>query len=195
MLLVPVRQYFLPKFFKGAHLQDLDAAEYEEAPAIAFNMSFEVYCPNRSSFNKISGRLEKAHFHATILMSLHFFPSHRWQNQDLQSRSNNIDGAEILDEIITRSRGEIRRTQSPKVTSSTPSIEDIKPVYSPRVSERVYSPRLNELRGKRSPQSPGKELQAKQTPSPGPSILGKSIPSSSSPSQIPWIRDSGEFDW
>lgn len=42
MLLVPVRQYILPKFFKGAHLQDLDAAEYEEAPAIAFNMSFQV---------------------------------------------------------------------------------------------------------------------------------------------------------
>ncbi|KAJ8536463.1 hypothetical protein K7X08_034864 [Anisodus acutangulus] len=30
MLLVPVRQYLLPKFFKGAHLQDLDAAEYED---------------------------------------------------------------------------------------------------------------------------------------------------------------------
>ena len=42
MLLVPVRQYFLPKFFKSAHLQDLDAAEYEEAPAIPFNMSFQV---------------------------------------------------------------------------------------------------------------------------------------------------------
>lgn len=42
MLLVPVRQYLLPKFFKGAHLQDLDAAEYEEAPAIAYNMTFEV---------------------------------------------------------------------------------------------------------------------------------------------------------
>lgn len=42
MLLVPVRQYCLPKFFKGAHLQDLDAAEYEEAPAIPFNMSFGV---------------------------------------------------------------------------------------------------------------------------------------------------------
>ena len=42
MLLVPVRQYFLPKFFKAAHLQDLDAAEYEEAPAVAFNVSYEV---------------------------------------------------------------------------------------------------------------------------------------------------------
>lgn len=38
MLLVPVRQYVLPKFFKGAHLQDLDAADYEEAPAVPFNI-------------------------------------------------------------------------------------------------------------------------------------------------------------
>lgn len=35
MLLVPVRQYLLPKFFKGAHLQELDAAEYEEAPPLS----------------------------------------------------------------------------------------------------------------------------------------------------------------
>ena len=39
MLLVPVRQYFLPKFFKGAHLQDLDAAEYEEAPGLPFTLA------------------------------------------------------------------------------------------------------------------------------------------------------------
>lgn len=39
MFLVPVRQYVLPKFFKGAHLQDLDAAEYEEAPALPFNLA------------------------------------------------------------------------------------------------------------------------------------------------------------
>ncbi|KAF4349004.1 hypothetical protein F8388_008959 [Cannabis sativa] len=146
MLLVPVRQYFLPKFFKSAHLQDLDAAEYEEAPAIAFNMSYE--------------------------------------DQDQQERSTNIDGAEILDEIITRSRGEIRRTQSPKVTSSTPSsLEHTKQVYSPRLSHRVYSPHHSKIRGIQSPRSPEKEIEVKQTPSPGPSILGKSCPGSSS-SQI-----------
>ncbi|KAM6570016.1 hypothetical protein CsatB_018001 [Cannabis sativa] len=146
MLLVPVRQYFLPKFFKSAHLQDLDAAEYEEAPAIAFNMSYE--------------------------------------DQDPQERSTNIDGAEILDEIITRSRGEIRRTQSPKVTSSTPSsLEHTKQVYSPRLSHRVYSPHHSKIRGIQSPRSPEKEIEVKQTPSPGPSILGKSCPGSSS-SQI-----------
>jgi len=38
MLLIPVRQYFLPKLFKGAHLTDLDAAEYEESPALPFNL-------------------------------------------------------------------------------------------------------------------------------------------------------------
>jgi hypothetical protein len=45
MLLVPVRQYFLPKFFKGAHLQDLDAAEYEEAPALPFNLATVYFLP------------------------------------------------------------------------------------------------------------------------------------------------------
>ncbi|KAJ7945859.1 putative Boron transporter [Quillaja saponaria] len=80
MLLIPVRQYFLPKFFKGAHLQVLDAAEYEKAHAIAFNMSFE--------------------------------------NQEHQARTLNLDSGEILDEIMTRSRAEFRRTQNPKITSS-----------------------------------------------------------------------------
>ncbi|XP_021684930.2 boron transporter 1 [Hevea brasiliensis] len=143
MLLVPVRQYLLPKFFKGAHLQDLDAAEYEEAPAVSYNMAFD--------------------------------------DQDLQARSSNIDGGEILDEIITRSRGEIRRTQSPKVTSSSPgSLHDIKPAYSPRMSLRAYSPRVSELRAEWSPHSIGKGVEIKRTPSPGPSSLGQSTRGSSS---------------
>jgi len=51
MLLVPVRQYFMPKLFKGAHLTDLDAAEYEESPGLAYEVapvSFHpllLYCP------------------------------------------------------------------------------------------------------------------------------------------------------
>lgn len=143
MLLVPVRQYLLPKFFKGAHLQDLDAAEYEEAPAVSYNMTFE--------------------------------------DQDPQGRASNIDGGEILDEIITRSRGEIRRSQSPKVTSSTPGpLHDIKPAYSPHVSQRAYSPRVSELKADWSPQPTGKGIEIKQTPSPGPSSLGQSTRGSSS---------------
>lgn len=38
MLLVPVRQYVLPKLFKEVHLSDLDAAEYEESPPLACNL-------------------------------------------------------------------------------------------------------------------------------------------------------------
>ncbi|GLJ25077.1 hypothetical protein SUGI_0479710 [Cryptomeria japonica] len=34
MLFVPIRQYVLPRFYKRPHLQELDAAEYEESPAI-----------------------------------------------------------------------------------------------------------------------------------------------------------------
>lgn len=46
MLLVPVRQYVLPKFFKGVHLQELDIAEYEEAPAVTYNLPFNVSLEN-----------------------------------------------------------------------------------------------------------------------------------------------------
>ncbi|KAL2340907.1 hypothetical protein Fmac_008847 [Flemingia macrophylla] len=137
MLLVPVRQYLLPKFFKGAHLQELDAAAYEEAPAIAFNMSFD------GSSN--------------------------------QAPTMNVSGGEILDEIITRSRGEIRRTQSPKTTSSTPtSTGDIRPANSPQLARRIPSPRVTELRGESSLRPPTeKEIMLKQTPSPRSPALGK----------------------
>ncbi|KAL1371610.1 hypothetical protein HN51_001844 [Arachis hypogaea] len=83
MLLIPIRQYFLPKFFKGAHLQDLDAAAYEDMPAIPFNFLFE--------------------------------------DSNIEATNFNTNGGEILDGIITRSRGEIRITQSPKTLSSTPT--------------------------------------------------------------------------
>ncbi|KAK4479339.1 hypothetical protein RD792_014851 [Penstemon davidsonii] len=135
MLLVPVRQYLLPKFFKGVHLQDLDAAEYEEAIAISHNLSFE--------------------------------------DQGNQARvTNNIDSGEVLDEVITRSRGEIRRACSPKVTSCNQSQrEKMKSVYSPQSSQMANSPRLHEIRMEISPRSSGKGLEIKQTPSP---ILGQS---------------------
>lgn len=136
MLLVPVRQYLLPKFFKAVHLQDLDAAEYEEAPAISYNMTFE-------------------------------------------ERAIDIDGGEILDEMITRSRGEIRHSQSPKITSSTPtSLEDKRSPHSPSM-QRAYSPRVRELRVERSPSLSGKGLEVKKIPSPGPSNLGQSSNGSS----------------
>ncbi|KAK4394679.1 putative boron transporter 2 [Sesamum angolense] len=134
MLLVPVRQYLLPKFFKGAHLQDLDAAEYEEAPAISYNLSYE----------------------------------------DQGNQPTNLDSGEVLDEIITRSRGEIRHARSPKVTSSTQSPrEEMKSLYSPRLSHRGHSPRLHEIRMEISPRLSDKGVEIKQTPSPRPSPLGQ----------------------
>ncbi|KAI5683396.1 hypothetical protein M9H77_04624 [Catharanthus roseus] len=139
MLLVPVRQYVLPKFFKGVHLQDLDAAEYEEAPAITYSLSFE--------------------------------------DQETQARATLYDTSEMLDEIITRSRGEIRHASSPKITSSTP--DNMRTISSPRLSQRAYSPRVSELRGGRSPKAAGQGPEVKQTPSPRPSPLGQGTHGSS----------------
>ncbi|CAH9069042.1 unnamed protein product [Cuscuta europaea] len=131
MLLIPVRQYFLPRFFKGDHLHDLDAAEYEEAPPMPYNMSFN-------------------------------------DNGGTPNRPIRVDSGEYLDQIMTRSHGEIRHISSPKVTSSTPtSVDEIKSVNSPQLRHRAYSPRVKELRAERSPAMTGKGQ-----PSPGPSKLG-----------------------
>ncbi|XP_047316650.1 boron transporter 1-like [Impatiens glandulifera] len=127
MLLVPVRQYILPKLFKGAFLQDLDAAEYEEAPAVPFESTAEV--------------------------------------EVLGARPSYADGAEILDEMITRSRGEFRVGTTPKVTStsSTPA-RDLHGLQSPRVSE---------LRGVPSPSRKGTS-KSPRIGEVGTSKLGKS---------------------
>ncbi|KAA8549045.1 hypothetical protein F0562_000729 [Nyssa sinensis] len=142
MLLVPVRQYLLPKFFKGAHLQDLDAAEYEEAPALPFNLATETELGARASF---------------------------------------AEDGEILDELVTRSRGEIRRTYSPKITSSTGTpAKDPKILQSPHFSEKAYSPRISELRGEKSPRSIGRGPSSPRTGETKPSKLGTSPSASAS---------------
>ncbi|XP_010276509.1 PREDICTED: boron transporter 1-like [Nelumbo nucifera] len=124
MLLVPVRQYLLPKFFKGLHLQDLDAAEYEEYPAIEGVM------------------------------------------RDFAER-------ELLDEMITRGRGEFRRTCSSKITSSNATpLNNLKTLQSPRFAEKAYSPRITELRGDH--QSPQLGGHSPRTGEAQPSNLGQS---------------------
>ncbi|KAJ9699891.1 hypothetical protein PVL29_005650 [Vitis rotundifolia] len=135
MLLVPVRQYILPKFFKGAHLQDLDAAEYEEVPALSFNFTS--------------------------------------QERELSRRSSFADHGEVLDGMITRGRGEIRRTCSLKMTSSTATpTKDFKSTKS--FSDRVCSPRIAELRGIQSPRFGGRGPFSPRTGEARQSNLGKS---------------------
>ncbi|KAM1431377.1 hypothetical protein ACFX2I_047338 [Malus domestica] len=132
MLLVPVRQYILPKFFKGAHLQDLDAAEYEEAPALTYSLATET---------------------------------------ELGAGASCAGDAEILDEVMTRSRGEFRHVSSPKITSSTST-----PANAPEIlgsPHKTFSPRVSELRGERSPLSGGRGSHSPGTPGSS-SILGKS---------------------
>ncbi|KAI0510834.1 hypothetical protein KFK09_011443 [Dendrobium nobile] len=113
MLLVPARQYLLPKLFKGAHLTDLDAAEYEESPALPFTVETGIKGATRLSFSQ---------------------------------------SGEILDEMVTRGRGEIKHINSPKTNSSTPTpANDHKGLYSPTLSDRGFSPRITELKQEQSP--------------------------------------------
>lgn len=136
MLLVPVRQYFLPKLFKGAHLTDLDAAEYEESPPLAFNLAAETEIAKGSHF---------------------------------------AESGEVLDQMVTRSRGEIRHMNSPKVTSSTgtPST-DPQGRTSPWLSDKAYSHRMSELRQEHSPRHLGQgPISPRTTEVIGPSKLGE----------------------
>lgn len=70
MLLVPARQYFLPKFFKSQHLQELDAAEYEEAPAMLYNRAMreaEIHGFGRAK--ELDGSVEEGELFDEIMTS------------------------------------------------------------------------------------------------------------------------------
>lgn len=95
-------------------------------------------------------------------------------------RSSFAEEGELLDGIITRSRGEIRRVCSPKVTSSTATpAKDLKSLQSPRLSEKAYSPRISELRGDQSPLS-GRGPYSPRTGEARPSNLGQNARNSTS---------------
>lgn len=67
------------------------------------------------------------------------------------------DHGEILDGMVTRSRGEIRRTCSLKLSScSVTSSGELKSIQSPRITDKVYSPRVGELRAEQSPRQGGR---------------------------------------
>lgn len=75
LVLIPIRQYILPKYFNTKYLWELDAAEYEEAPGI--------YREKTDT--------ELSRTHSTV-----------------ESLPEEMSDAEILDEITTRSRVEVK---------------------------------------------------------------------------------------
>lgn len=91
---------------------------------------------------------------------------------ELASGTTLAGDAEILDEMVTRSRGEVRRISSPKITSSTATpTQEIRGIHSPRLA--AYSPRVGELRGEISPLS-GRTGPSPRTLETRTSNLGKS---------------------
>lgn len=78
MLLIPIRQFVLPIFFRSKDLQQLDAAEYEEAPPRPFEEAV------REAEAQGLGKAPNL--------------------QDFSS-----DAEEIMDDVMTRGRGELKR--------------------------------------------------------------------------------------
>ncbi|KAH9289308.1 hypothetical protein KI387_033425, partial [Taxus chinensis] len=78
-LLIPIRQYILPKLFELQYLSELDAAEYEESEAL--------------NHRQRSLKLRELHVDGIAMV---------------ESIDENVDDAEILDEITTRSRCELK---------------------------------------------------------------------------------------
>ncbi|CAA6675016.1 unnamed protein product [Spirodela intermedia] len=72
-----VQTIYHAQTLQGVHLTDLDAAEYEESPALAYNTATDV--------------------------------------DPAMKTGSSAESGENLDEIITRSRGEVKHTRSPKV--------------------------------------------------------------------------------
>ncbi|CAA7405846.1 unnamed protein product [Spirodela intermedia] len=124
MLLVPVRQYIMPKLFKGVHLTDLDAAEYEESPALAYNTATDV--------------------------------------DPAMKTGSFAESGENLDEIITRSRGEVKHTRSPKVKTpaGTPA-SDSRGMHCPRYT--AHNPSVSELK-EQSPRTSGRGALSLKAP-------------------------------
>ncbi|VFQ76233.1 unnamed protein product [Cuscuta campestris] len=135
MLLVPIRQFVLPKFFKRAHLQELDASDYEEFPALPFTTSGgSTRSDEEGEWVSRSGTFG--------------------DDKTISAAFGAADEKEIMDGMVTRSRGELRRlcsSSSIRVAAASRSFNGRESVSSasPRLSDHhhhhqmvVHSPRI-----------------------------------------------------
>lgn len=66
MLLIPVRQYLLPRFFKREYLQELDSAEYEEVAPLPPTVAVKEAEGNGLSIEAETSDDESLHRFATV---------------------------------------------------------------------------------------------------------------------------------
>jgi hypothetical protein len=115
MALVPARQYILPSFFKSEYLQQLDAAEYEEAIALPFNSAVAVRSSSACKFNGKAVLLwqhgKKVNFYF-ISSSLQGAEAHGLGKVDITLDAEVVD-EEAMDKVsVTSSRGEVRHSNT-----------------------------------------------------------------------------------
>ncbi|CAN7102961.1 unnamed protein product [Brassica rapa subsp. narinosa] len=114
--LIPVR-HILPIFFKRAHLQDLDAAEYEEAPALPFNLAAqEMEIGSTTSYSGDSEILDEV-----IIRSRGEF--RHTSNPKVTSSSKPVNNRS-LSQVLSPRDGELRSGQmSPRVIEYSPNFK------------------------------------------------------------------------
>lgn len=90
------------------------------------------------------------------------------QEMELASGATLVGDGEMLDEMVTRSRGEVKHVSSPKITSSTTATptREVRGIHSPHMS--AYSPRLNQLRNASCSPRTAEIRPSKLGKSPGP---------------------------
>ncbi|CAO2813981.1 unnamed protein product [Amaranthus hypochondriacus] len=105
-LLISIRQHILPKFFDQIHLQELDAAEYEEiigAPRRAISLSFKTEALDDEPIGDHGELLDEL----TTSRGEFRIRTLSFKNLQRDSPKDESMGDEILDELTT-SRGEFR---------------------------------------------------------------------------------------
>lgn len=94
------------------------------------------------------------------------------QDTEIGSNASFADDREIFDDVITRSRGEIRRMCSVKLAGCS---EKPRKSFIKSFSDKGYSPRLSEIRGDLSPRFGGRGPFSPRATEGKPSLLGKQI--------------------
>eukprot|EP00253_Pinus_taeda_P000965 PITA_00965 len=153
MLLVPARQYVLPKFFKGAHLQELDAAEYEEATGLPYDIALKESEAHGLGKGPGVGKADDAEIFDGVITRSRGEVKHVYSPR-ISSSSDAAEARNPFSPRISFSSQHHPQSREGKHASSPWTGETKQQAFSPRITElRQSSPRkCSPATGERHPQ-------------------------------------------
>lgn len=119
MLLIPARQHILPRFFNRKHLQELDAADYEET-ALPFDLAVKVviqifwqsWCESLISINNetLYTLLTEQKILSLPLLSVIEFSSQEAEAEGLGKVNVEAQDEEAMPKVVTSNQEEVRHS-------------------------------------------------------------------------------------